>query len=178
MSNLYVSTKYKNQIISLLLQNENFVRLMNPSELKSEALDGQIFDYDFTNETMSEQKTFVFVEADIDTIRDDIFTDFNLYIYIFTDKNSVKLTAVSTPTANEVKEMGYYASPAYGNRIDALCNCVDTILNGTEKIEGIGTLKPALKDHMITYFPNEHYYGKCLKYSITNYNSGGDVYGS
>ena len=48
---------------------------------------------------------------------------------------------------------------------------IDTeILNGNERIQGIGTLKPSPRGFCTFYSPNSKYYGKCLKYSITNLN--------
>ena len=71
---------------------------------------GQIFDYEFVNETTTTQKTFVFVETDIDSVRSNIFTDFNLYVCIFTAKELVRLSDQTIPTVKELKEMGYFAS--------------------------------------------------------------------
>ena len=106
MSNLYYAAEYKNKIINLLIKNKSLIKLINPtpSECKNLAIvdvllggewfidgkqykeQGPIFDYNFVNETTTEQKTFIFVETDIDNVRDNIFTDFNLYVCIFTAK--------------------------------------------------------------------------------------------
>lgn len=189
MSNLYYASAYKNKIINLLLANKNFIKLINPTPSKCEELDiidvliggewiingeklkeqGHVFDYNFANEITTEQKTFVFVETDISTITDNLFTEFNLYICIFTIKDLVRLTNETKPTVKEVKEMGYFAGST-GNRIDILCDAVDKILNGNERIQGIGTLKPSPRGFCTFYSPNSKYYGKCLKYSITNLN--------
>lgn len=88
------------------------------------------------------------------------------------------LDTCSTPTAKEVKNMGYFASNIHGNRIDALCDCVDNIINGSNKIKGIGDVKPSPRNHMTIYIPNSKYYGKCLKYNISNYNPGGNECGN
>lgn len=199
MSNLYVASKYKSDIINLLYGSDNFIKLINPiSQSKCPDLDicdvlsggkwivngneyeeqGYVFDYNFVNETTQDTKTFVFVETDIDTITNNIFTSFNLYICIFTSKNLVRLDTCSTPTAKEVKNMGYFASNIHGNRIDALCDCVDNIINGSNKIKGIGDVKPSPRNHMTIYTPNSKYYGKCLKYNISNYNPGGNECGN
>lgn len=187
MSNLYYAAAYKNKIINLLLANKNFIKLINPTPSKCEDLDivdvliggewiingtkweeqGHVFDYNFANETTVEQKTFVFVETDIPTIEKNLFMDFNLYICIFSEKDLVRLTSETKPTVKEVKDMGYFASST-GNRIDILCDCVDRILNGNEKVQGIGTLTPAPRGFLTNYCPNSNYYGKCLKYHITN----------
>lgn len=197
MSNLYVASKYKSDIINLLYKSDNFIKLINPTPSECPDLDiidvlnggtwiingkqweeqGYVFDYNFVNEATTEKKTFVFVETDIDTIRNNIFTDFNLYVFIFTSKDLVRLNKMTKPTAKDVKNMGYYASTSHGNRIDALCDCVDRILNGSSRIAGIGDVKPAPRNHMVMYIPNNKYYGKCLKYNITNYNPGGDECG-
>lgn len=196
MANLYYAASYKNKIINLLLRNKNLIKLVNPTPSKCEDLDiidvliggewfinekkweeqGHIFDYNFVEDTTTEEKTFIFVETDIDNVRDNIFTDFNLYVCIFTAKKLVRLTSESVPTVKQVKDMGYFAS-TYANRVDVLCDIVDRILNGTDKIAGIGDVQPAQRGYVTMYCPNQKYYGKCLKYKISNYNDGGDECG-
>lgn len=198
ISNLYLAEEYKNKIISLLYENDNFIKLINPKPSACPYLDikdvldggewviegkkweemGYVFDYDFTDDTLSEERTFVFVDTDIDTVRDNMFTDFNLCIFVFTAKNLVRLNSSSDPTSKDVKDMGYFSSNTRGNRIGALCDCIDRILNGSDKLNGIGNVRPAPKDHVLFYAPNTNYYGKCLKYNITNYNPGGDECGN
>ena len=197
MSNLYAASKYKNDIINLLYKSDNFIKLIDPVPSECPNLDiedvlsggtwiidgkewkeqGYVFDYNFVSETTTDKKTFVFVETDIDTIRDNIFTDFNLYVCVFTDKDLIRLNRSTTPTTKEVKQMGYFASSTHGNRIDILCDCIDRILQGSSRIAGVGDIQPAPRNHMTIYTPNSKYYGKCLKYNITNYNPGGDECG-
>lgn len=197
MANLYYAASYKNKIVNLLLRNKNFIKLINPKPSECEDLDiadvliggvwfingkeykeqGHIFDYNFVNETTTDKKTFVFVETDIDAVRNNMFVDFNLYICIFTSKELVRLTSETIPTVKEVKDMGYFAS-TYANRIDVLCDIVDRILNGTDKIQGIGDVEPASRGYVTMYCPNRNYYGKCLKYKISNYSDGGDECGN
>lgn len=196
MSNLYCAANYKNQIINLLLENKNLVKLIDPAPSECEYLDitdvllggewifgdkqykeqGHIFDYDFVEESTSDAKTFLFVETDIGDVRQKMFMDFNLYIYIFTAKGHVRLTDRTSPTVQQVKDMGYFADK-YANRIDVLCDIVDRTINGNERIQGIGALAPADKEFYTLYCPNSSYYGKRLKYSITNLNEMGDAYG-
>lgn len=134
---------------------------------------GQVFDHNFVDDTTVEEKTFVFVETDVDYVRNNMFANFNLYICIFTSKNLVRLTDMSKPTPKEVKNMGYFAS-TNGNRIDVLCDIVDRIINGNEHIQGIGTVQPDPRAYVTQYCPNNKYYGKCLKYNIDNYIEGED----
>ena len=197
MSNLYYAAEYKNKIINLLIKNKSLIKLINPTPSECNDIDivdvllggewfingkqykeqGHIFDYNFVNETTTDQKTFIFVETDIDTVRDNLFTDFNLYVCIFTAKELVRLTSKTSPTVEEVKEMGYFAG-SYANRIDVLCDIVDGILNGTDKIKGIGDVEPATRGYVSMYCPNSKYYGKCLKYKISNLNMGDDECGN
>ena len=117
------------------------------------------------------------MDVDIPSVQKGMFMDFNLYVFVFTDKNLVRLNQWSSPTAREVRDMGYFATDTFGNRIDALCDCIDGILNGNENLYGLGDVEPNPRNHLSTYCPNNQYYGKCLSYYITNYNAGGDQCG-
>ena len=193
MSNLYNIASYKNKIINLLLKNEAFIKLINPEPSKCNDLDvydvllggewmidgvqyeeqGHVFDHNFVDDTIVKEKTFVFVETDISSIRQNILTDFNLYICIFTYKNLVRITDDTIPCINDVEMMGYNVGH-FGNRIDILCDVVDRIINRNIKIKGIGDIEPAERDFCTIYSPSNKYYGKCLKYKISNYNETGD----
>ena len=196
MSNLSVAAEYKSKIINLLIKNEKFVKLIAPVKNECEDIDivdtllgghwiiggqkytehGHIFDYNFVNDAVVDDKTYAFVETDIDTITDNIYTYFNLYVCVFAGKDLIRLDDYTTPNVKEVKEMGLFAG-RIANRIDSLCDVIDSTLNGNEKIPGIGTVQPAPSMHMSIYNPNNKFYGKCLKYQIMNYNPGGDECG-
>lgn len=196
MGVLYFSSDYKNTIINLLIKNENFVKLINPQPSECSKIkitdvllggtwiyngkkyeeQGHVFDYNFVNETIIDEKTFVFVETDIETVRQNLFTDFNLYICIFTPKSLVRITDDTVPSLMDIEEMGYESS-FYGNRVDILCDVVDGILNENKKIKGIGYIEPAPRGYVTIYCPNNKYYGKRLKYKISNLNMDGDECG-
>ena len=92
MSNLYFASDYKNTIINLLINNNDFVKLINPKESECSKIkirdvllggswfidgkkyeeQGHVFDYNFVDDTTTDEKTFVFVETDIDTVRQNI----------------------------------------------------------------------------------------------------------
>lgn len=173
-----------------MLKNRNFVTVMNPiSDSKCEYLDdidillggewiyngrkyeetGQIYDYNFVEDTVTKEKTFVFVETDIDNVTQNMFTNFNLYVCIFTTKGQVRITDHSSPTVKQIRDMGYITG-VYANRIDVLCDIIDGILNGTDKINGIGNVRPADRGYCTIYLPSHKFYGKCLKYKIMNYS--------
>lgn len=189
MSNLYTASNYKNTIINLLIKNQDFITLMNPQEPPHKLMttedmllggtwfyngqkyqeQGQVFDHNFVDETTTDQKTFVFVETDIDSIRQKFFIDFNLYICVFTSKDLVRITDDTIPSINDVEMMGYNVGH-YGNRVDILCDVIDRILYSNQKIRGIGDVEPAKRDFCTIYSPNNKYYGKRLKYTISNFN--------
>ena len=190
MANLYVASNYKNTIINLLLKNKDFISLMNPQKpphkniSKEDMLlggvwffngkkyeeQGQIFDHNFVDDTTVYEKTFVFVETDIDSIyQKGLFVDLNLYICIFSPKTLVRITDNTNPSINDVEIMGYNCGH-FGNRVDILCDIVDRELNGNKKIKGIGDIKPAQRGFCTIYSPSNKYYGKCLKYVISNLN--------
>ncbi len=194
---MYYAAAYKNKIINLLLDNENFIKLLSPEPPVCKRLDvtdvllggrwvyggvvyeeqGQVFDYNFVSDITSDEKTFVFVETDIDTVDRNMFMDFNLYVCIFTSKNLVRLTDDTSPSVKQVRDMGYFAD-VYANRVDVLCDITDRILNGGKTFPGIGSLMPAPRKHVTIYCPNSKYYGKCLRYRISNYNDGGGMCGN
>lgn len=187
MTNLYIASNYKNTIINLLIKNKDFITLMNPQKPPNKNIStedmllggawffngkkyeeqGQIFDHNFVEDTTTEEKTFVFVETDIDMIYQKLFTDFNLYICAFTSKNLIRITDDTIPSINDIEMMGYNAGH-YGNRIDILCDVIDRILNGNKKIKGIGDIEPAQRGFCSIFSPSNKYYGKCLKYTISN----------
>lgn len=193
MSNLYTASEYKNTIIELLIENKDFVTLMNPQEPPNSNISiedmllggiwffdgkryeeqGQLFDYNFVDDTTVVEKTFVFVETDIDSIRYNLLTGFNLYICVFAHKKLIRLTDESIPSINDIEMMGYNAG-RYGNRIDILCDVIDRTLKGNNQIRGIGDIKPAPRGFCSTYSPNSKFYGKCLKYTISNLNETED----
>jgi len=194
MSALYYAPKYKNNIINLLLENEMFRELLNPSAPVYEDLtvfdvliggswiidgvkyeeQGYVFDYIFVDDTTTDEKTFVLVEAFNGKVVNNMFIDFDLYIYICSNKKLVRLSSITTPSVEELTQSGYYAT-TIANRVDTLCDCVDRIINGNSNICGIGNVEPYPSNFVVPYVPNNKFYGKCLRYHITNYNDGGDA---
>ena len=192
-STLRFSSEYKNKIINLLLNNGDFIKLINPTPSKCSDIDiidvllggfweingkkyveqGYVFDYNFVNETTTDEKTFVFVETTINNVSQNI-VNFSLYISIFAKKNLIRLSKSSTPTTKEVMDMGYSVSSINGNRIDVLCEIVDRTINGNSSLNSLGDIKPADRNFMTVFTPNVNYYGKCLKYTVQNYNISGD----
>ena len=104
---------------------------------------------------------------------------FTLSAWNIEDKEKVKntLSQIEFPKLklfiNDVEIMGYNCGH-YGNRVDILCDTVDRILNRNKKIKGIGDIHPAPRGFCTIYSPNNKYYGKCLKYIISNLHEAED----
>ena len=191
MGELFNVFKYKDNIINILLRNKKIIQLLNPVPSDCEELDlvdvlrggiweidgteyreqGCIFDHDFVRDVITEKKTFIFVEDTIPTIRNDCFIDFDLFICVFTHKDLVRLDGRSKPSVEDIKELGYDVGNSV-NRIDLLCDLINSSVSKNKKMQGIGDISPAKSNFMTVYLPNKNYYGKCLKYRISNYYVG------
>lgn len=200
LSTQYWTARYKNDIINLLLKNSFFIKLMNPTMPATDNLDeidvllggkwefngttyeepGYIFDYVYADSTTSIAKTFVFVEAFPTTIENNFMTEFDLTIFVCTHKSLVRLydsdifSETTCPTVQEVRDAGFYSKDR-GNRVDTLCDCIDRIVNGNEFIKGIGSIKGNPRAYVQNFAPNEKFYGKVLRYRISNLVLDGDT---
>lgn len=183
---------YKERIIKLLLADETIIKLINPTpnplldisevllggewNINGEQIkeQGHIFDHDFVDDTVTEQKVFIFVETQVPTIDayNPYLVDINLYISIFADNRLIDLTDRTSPTKGEMKKLDFH-----GNRIDMLCAEVDDILNGKSDI-GLGNIQPCTRNFSSIYKPKVGYYGKILHYYVKGFNVGDDECGA
>lgn len=193
MSVLYYTSRYKGNVMSLLINDDMFVKLINPGEPVNPSLtiedqlkggtwniggteykeQGYVFDYVFANDTTTDEKTFVFIDAFNGHISNGVFVDFDVYIYVCCSRKLIMLDSTTTPTVSELRNAGYYAE-ARANRVDTLCDCIHGIINKNYDIKGIGRITPNPSGFVMPYNPNNNYYGKCLRYQIPNYNGDDD----
>lgn len=186
MSNLSFIGDYKDKVIKLLINNPDIVELLNPivNPKYSEIIDkidvllggewrigdemhyekGHIFDYNFITDRTDDVKSFIFVEVIVDNVYDAAITNFKLIICPVMHKDLVRLDKTTTPTKAEMQQRGLS-----GNRLDMLCSLIDDTINGNSEM-GIGKVEPCYRDYLQTYLPNYRYYGKCIAYTIKNYN--------
>lgn len=184
--NLYYIGRYKDKIISLLLNSDDVITLINPEtderfevedvllgdtfeiynkkgELERINLQGHIFNYLFVPGTTTEEKVFICIEALIDSVDNTYFNNFSMFIHVYSPKRLVRLDRYSTPTSLEMKKLGFS-----GNRVDMLCDAIDRLLNGNETF-GIGEVTPSNTNPLTLSLPNDKFYGKCLKYKVKNF---------
>jgi len=186
MSNMSKSSEYKAEIIELLMKNNMVVKLLNPAmhddldlsevllggefEINGEKIteQGYIFDYYFVDDTIMDTKSFIMVEVDSLVIEKGIFTSYVLHLWICSHKSLVRLNEKSIPKLSEIKAEGYI-----GNRVDALCDAVDRMLNGKNAMKSgnIGDVKP-YGEYKKVFFPNStsKFYGMHLMYKVRNEN--------
>lgn len=184
--NLYYTGRYKDRILSLLINSDSVVKLINPTmdkrfeldeillggtyfvyndrhEKEKVVLQGHIFDSIFIPDTTDEQKVFICIETLINSVEQGIFNDFSLFIHVYVPKSLVRLDGYSSPRHTEMMKLGFS-----GNRVDMLCDAIDEKLNGNDKF-GIGDVEPAPRNFLTLSVPNDKYYGKCLQYTVKNY---------
>lgn len=185
-SNLYYSGRYKDKILSLLINSDDVVKLINPTmdkrfeldeillggtyfvynakhEKEKVVLQGHLFDSIFVPDTTDEQKVFICIETLINSIERGIFNAFSLFIHVYVSKDLVRLDGNSTPRHAEMMKLGFS-----GNRVDMLCDAIDRKLNGNSSF-GIGDVEPSSRNFLTLSIPNDKFYGKCLQYTVKNY---------
>ena len=193
MSVLRYTPKYKSNVLNLLINDDMFVKLINPADPVNPLLtiedkliggtwiidgkeykeQGYVFDYVFANDTTTDEKTFIFIESFNNKVSNGEFVDFDICIYVCCSRKLMMIDSTTTPTVSELREAGYYAK-SRANRVDTLCDCIHGIINRNQGIKGIGDILPQSSGFVLPYAPNNSYYGKCLKYRILNYNGDGD----
>lgn len=185
--NLYYLGKYKSKIISMLLNNHDLVKLINPkiisnlniddillggtyevpgtndSNIEKIEVQGHIFDYLFVPNVTCEDKVFICIETLVDSCENQYFSDFIMYINIYVAKSLLHLESNSSPSSIEMSKLGYV-----GNRLDMLCDAIDRLLNGNSSF-GIGDVTPIPYNFITLDIPDNKYYGKCLRYKVKNY---------
>lgn len=194
VSNMYLSSKLKNAVINLLLENPNFVEVVNPKPSECEELDlmdvmvggdfyvdgkkihedGYIYDYNFVTDITEDKRTYTFVETACQHVQKNVYVDMDLYICVFAEKSIIRLDENSVPNTKRVNEMGYFCG-RFGNRIDVLLDIVDGLVNGNPKLGVTMDVVPAGSDHITVFQPSYHYYGKVLKYRVRMYNETNGV---
>ena len=174
---------FKDKIIKKICKDDITIKLLNPiirDELDIEDVlrggrweidgkiieeQGHVFDYNYVNQTTTEEKAFICVET-LPTYYKYPFIDVSLYVHIYVHRGIMQLTSdksvnPSSPTKNEMREYGYI-----GNRCDQLTQSVGKLINGATDIGGVSEITPHNRGFVVLEFPNNHFYGKCLIYNV------------
>lgn len=184
-------TLFKDKIIKKICKDDIVIKLLNPvghEELDIEDIlrggkwqvdgelieeQGYIFDFNYVNQTTTEEKAFICVEA-LPSYYQYPLIDVSLYIHIYVHRGIMQLTSnksvnPSSPTKNEMSELGYI-----GNRCDQLIQAVGRLINGATDIGGISEIKPHNRGFIVLETINNNFYGKCLIYNVKMENVEAD----
>lgn len=132
------------EIISLLVDNAS----ANPDDY--DLTDKQIFSYPYNPEVATESLSYICLDVNIKNINNNIISEGEISIWIFTHYTLNKL-----PSNFKRK----------GNRIDNLATELDKIFNGERLGIGKVQLKPTS-----TFAPAKNYTGKQLMYRVFEFN--------
>lgn len=133
------------------LMNKAFVEV-NEDDLEK-ALDENIFDYQYVDETAEKSCAYIWVEIEVSRVENSRIKDIKLYVTVVCHKDFMKL--------NHKVYKG-----VIGNRRDNIVRYVDKLLNG-KSFAGIGAF--ALKS-VKTVSPNSNFTGRLLSYDISDFN--------
>lgn len=128
MANSREIMRYKQQILSLIINNEDIVRLIDNKKVQSvedseELINENVFNFIRVPEAPEEEKTYICVEVDIpttQTTRNNLLKDLIIIIYIITHERLM-------PTSE-------------GARTDCISSYIDEMLTGYKNM-GIGELE-------------------------------------
>ncbi len=142
---------YKNQLIHDLLTNEQIVHLLSddnqPVETPEELFLTQLFPYEYVPEIVTQGRTFICCDVDIQGTSNKTFLTPNLYVWVFTQKTKMML-------------------PNGGVRTDKLCSEIAKMLNGS-RYYGLGELELY---SVRRFTPIQDYLGKVITFQTKDFN--------
>lgn len=117
------------------------------------ALEKNLFDYQYVDDTTEEVAAYIFVEAEVSSVSNKNIKGLRLYVTVVCHKSFMKLN-------------GRIFQGVIGNRRDNLVRYVDSLLNG-ETFLGIGALN--LRTVKSVSSP-ANFTGRLLTYEISDFN--------
>lgn len=123
-------------------------------------LKSHLFDVPFIYSTVTDVRNIICVDTNISQSGSTL-KEMSVTIEIMAHKNGLEL---DTETRIKYKKLGYIGR----NRIDIAVAILGDILNGSKEF-GIGKLTPTKFSPTQSYFPNNYFWGKILKYSCTDF---------
>lgn len=116
-------------------------------------LEGNIFDYQYVDETTQQSAAYVWVEAEVGYVSNAQIKDMKIYVTVACHKTYMKL------------DRSKFAG-TIGNRKDNLVRYIDRLLNNTN-LMGIGTLK---LDSVKTLSPINGFTIREITYDVPDFN--------
>lgn len=148
---------YKNQLVKDILTHESIYKLIDEDTTEETAINlayTQVFPYEYIPETITEGKTYVCCDVDINKTANKTFLFPIMYIWVFTHKSKLRL-------------------PQGGVRTDMICSEIDDVINGS-RYYGLGELDLT---SVSRFAPLEDFQGKVMVYTADDFNRlhGGNV---
>lgn len=140
--------EYKKDLLIKFLNNEKIVTYIGNKDIQdsSDLIGVNVFPFPYVPDTQTEVKTYVCMDIYVPRVKDMIFKDVQIVIYVFSHK-----------------DMGTYKGKS---RVDLINIEVDKILNGNDDF---GVDKVELVS-VLPYIPNSNFSGKQIIYNVPNFN--------
>lgn len=124
------------------------------------SLNSHIFDVPFIYSTVTDVRNVICIDTNISRCNQSL-KEMSVVIEVMCHKGGLQLDST---TRKKYKQLGYIGR----NRIDVAVAILGDILNGSKDF-GIGRLVPMPSVPTQSYFPNNDFWGKILRYSCTDF---------
>lgn len=194
----YLTANFKRKLRNVLSASDEMITIISPKEdsrfdidqillggtyevenptthaMEKIILQGYILDFYYIPDTIIENKLFVCIESNVESVSDNVIGDFTIDVWVFTPKTNVVLTEFTVPKKSEVNTLGYI-----GNRIDTACAIIENLFKGSDQY-GLGLIKASPRNFISTGAPTTDYYGKKMRFTVSGYIpiEGGDACGN
>lgn len=111
----------------------------------------QVFPYDWVDDTVTEDLSFLCFDVDVPGIVNSAVKDVNLFVWVFCHQNKMRT--------------------ASGMLRDRIASRVDELLNGSSTVGKIGRVE--LK-RVVRFHPAKNFYGRELQYVVRDFNRFGE----
>lgn len=140
------------------------IRERNPDtgvyETKLLSLIGHLFDVPFIYATISDARNTICMDTNIIKTSGEAISEVSVQLFIMCHKSNIKFS-----DADKIK---YRKLGFYGNRLDCIVQEIGKTVNGSRKF-GIGKMLPAPINPIISYTPNDNFFGKVITYRCSDF---------
>jgi hypothetical protein len=174
---------YKDKIISMFAANEDIIDLIMPTLdydrfevsdnfiggefqtvengiVKNVILKGHCFDTPFIYSSITDSRNCICIDTNISNADGESIKEMSITIEVMCNKANLQMDSES--------RMKYVTKGLSGNRLDMIVEEIGLQLNSSRQF-GIGKFKPAIRNPVHSYFPNEDYFGKVLTYTCSDF---------
>lgn len=189
--------RIKLSLSSMFCDNEDITRLVMPSlddsdftweenwyggnfketitgKTKIVTLIGHCFDTPYIEGTVTDNRCAIFIETTLESVPNQFIKEVSVDVSVICHRGSVRISK---------EDKAYYESKGiYGNRVDCLCQLINSsilsprIMDGIMRKYSIGKMKLSDGNPIRLYVPGTKFYGKILRYNYyTNYQTKSNI---